>query len=174
MKLKNAVVFQNSHVVRCLNDVNGKKKVAILHLEENEWQILYMYSGNILVEGNILIYDNEKFYLELKEINTEPEICYFAEFYFAEIAERKEEKIYQKEFLTFPEVVAHFWNRKKEKIRLVLLQTAVSTEMRKQMVPNFMRNLTVIAVDANEYGFWDEKGRFWKIMKKRNAINPFF
>ncbi len=136
------------------------KRLQVVYKEDNTWNI----KDGKLNESGVFVSKDEEFKLELRTTSEEdlPHDYNFMWMSFAETTDGKPTLSGLPCMGTFAEVVAHFRNHENTTIRMVGYFFGTSETQRKHS-PIMPYPLTVLAVNANEYGFYDENGRFWKV-----------
>lgn len=161
--LKNAVVFRNSEFIKDVTKLEDENDLQVIHKEEKGWKVSYF--SNATVVGQMIIANSQGYLLESEAISKMPNnynSCYF-------LFGQKEGEPVPGKFTNFPEVVAHFWNGENVPISIVVYYLGNSERTRAGKTQLFY-NRIVKAVDANEYGFVDEDGNFWKVLQKDTVI----
>lgn len=162
--LKNAIVFADGKRASLTDLIRGQyDRLEVLYEQENgTWNIMF---GKL--DGDVFISNQEEFKLQFKGETELPQDYNYLIMYFAEKTDGEPALSGLPCIGSLAEVVAHFWNHKKTPIRMVGMYFG-STESKRKNGAFLNYPLTIQVVDANEFGFYDETGRFWKIADIKN------
>lgn len=158
-KLSNAVLFTDG--VRCSSVRKLMEKdysrLEALYQENNIWKVK---EGTF--DGEVFLSHGEKFELQFKGESELPNDYYIMDMMFAEKTNGAKAMSGLTCIASFAEVVAHFWNHENVPIRMIGYYAGTAEGQRKYSTTMYYP-MTRVAVDANESGFYDEEGTFWRV-----------
>lgn len=158
-KLNNTILFTDG--VRCSSVRKLMEKdygrLEALYQENNIWKVK---EGTF--DGEVFLSHGEEFELQFKGESELPNDYYIMDMMFAEKTDGAKAMSGLTCIASFAEVVAHFWNREKVPIRMIGYYAGTAEGERKHSATMYYP-MTRLAVDANESGFYDEEGTFWRV-----------
>ena len=158
-KLNNTILFTDG--VRCSSVRKLMEKdysrLEALYEENNTWHIK---EGTF--DGEVFLSNGEEYNLQFKGESDLPEDYHIMDMMFAEKENGEKSMSGLTCIVSFAEVVAHFWNHENVPIRMIGYYAGTAEGRRKNSATMYYP-MTRKAVDANEFGFYDETGEFWRI-----------
>lgn len=158
-KLENVVLFANGTRCSSVRKLMEKDygKLEALYQENNIWKVK---EGTF--DGEVFLSHGEEFELHFKGDSKLPHDYYIMHMMFAEKVNGAKAMSGLTCISSFAEVVANFWNHENVPIRMIGYYAGTAEGERKHSATMYYP-LTKVAVDANEYGFVDETGTFWRV-----------
>lgn len=161
--LRNAILFADGTRASLLK-VREKdyRKLEVLYQENNNtWNIK---SGEF--DGGLFSSIGDEYNLQFKEEAKLPYYYDIMDMLFAEKANGEIAMSGLTSIYSFSEVVAHFWNHKNVPIRMIGY-SAGSVAGKQENSAMMYYPMTTLAIDANEFGFYDENRRFWRVLRTK-------
>lgn len=158
-KLENVVLFADGVRLSSLKQLMQKdyKRLEALYEEDNKWHVKEGF-----FDGEMFLANGQEFELHFKGDSKLPHDYYIMHMLFAEKTNGEVAMSGLTCISSFAEVVAHFWNHENVPIRMIGYYSGTAEGERKHSATMYYP-LTKVAVDANEYGFVDETGTFWRV-----------